>query len=449
MEQEKEDIKKAAPYIDEEKLSIFYTLLQKERLHSISVALILADMQLDATTIFAGLLHHTPSEDIEKIDKKVAALVRECQKVEEITSLSTEQERVEYMRRMLLFVCEDIRVIFIKLADILERLKSADTFSSKELATQALLIYAPLAERLGMGKMCVSLQDMAFATLYPELYKELSEKIKKEVHNKKEQREKIILRIKEACKDAGISVRIDSREKSIWSVYQKMLKEEKRLEHIYDLFAVRVITKDIESCYLVLSIVHNLFKPLEGRLKNYIEAPKENMYQALHTTVKGEDMVFEVQIKTEWMHRIAEYGIAAHWRYKEGGRVDDEFHRIISALRTQIEELLSKKDASILNQTKELILTDYIYVFTPKGHIKRLPKGSTPVDFAYAVHTEIGDRCCGAKVNGKLVPLHHTLKTADVVEIITGARNKPSRDWLRFVKTKKARDSIQRHYISL
>jgi GTP pyrophosphokinase len=404
-------------------------------------------MQLDQATIFAGLLHHERVQKLEGVDAEIAGLVKEVQKIEEIASWSSEKERVEYMRRMLLFACEDIRVIFIKLADILDRLRSSDTSSAKDVANQALLIYAPLAQRLGMGKMCAILQDLAFASLYPQLYKELASKIKNEVCSKRVQIEQIIEKIKEECKHRRISARVEGREKSIYSVYQKMLKEEKRLENIYDLFAVRVITKDVEGCYIVLSLVHNLFQPLEGRLKNYIEAPKQNMYQAIHTTVKEDGLVFEVQIKTEWMHRIAEYGLAAHWRYKEGKRVEEDFHRTISALRHHIEELVVTKDAAqFLDQTKEFLSSEHIYVFTPKGHIKKLPQGSTCVDFAYAVHTQIGDRCCGAKVNGKLVSLHHVLKTADIVEILTGARTKPSRDWLRFVKTKKARECIQRHY---
>ena len=424
--------------------------------HPAEVAFILAELKMDIPTIVAGLLHDTVEdtdttiEEIEKeFGKEVAFIVKGVTKLEDYSFQSKEEKDAEAFRNLLISLAEDIRVLIVKLADRLHNMRTMDSMSRESQirnARETLTIYAPLANRLGMYRLKNELEDLSLKYLDPDAYKE----IKKRVNDKKKKLlpyfEDVIKTVKEELEKNGISCDIQWRFKHIYGIYRKMIIKNIPFEEVYDVAGIRIITDTVGNCYQVLGIVHSLWKPVPGRFKDYIATPKPNMYQSLHTTVVGPRGQFiEFQIRTWEMHQVAEMGIAAHWKYKEGGGAltETEKERFIW-LRNLLEWVKEEKNPhDFLDSVRKDLYSEEVYVFTPKGDLKTLPVGSTPVDFAYAIHTSIGHRCKAAKVNGKLVPLNYTLESGDRVEIITGNEEKPSRDWLEFVKTSKAKNAIK------
>jgi GTP pyrophosphokinase len=430
--------------------------------HPWNVALIVADMGLDDPSIAAALLHDVV-EDTEvematitqEFGKEVARLVEGVTKLRRLQFHTLRQEQVENLRKVLVAMAQDVRVILIKLADRLHNLRTLDPLPEekrKATALETLQIYAPIAHRLGIWRIKWELEDLAFKHLDPVAYRELARKVEKKRSERVHLIEKAIQQLQRAFTETGLEATVQGRPKHLWSIYQKMQREGVDIDRIYDLIALRVIVNTEAECYLALGVVHKLWAPLPGMFTDYIAKPKPNGYQSLHTKVVGPDgEIMEVQIRTWEMHRNAEYGIAAHWRYKEVGdepqRKPDALDQALAWLRELMEMNRDIRDASEF--TRSVIgdlFRDQVFVFTPKGDVIDLPKGSTPIDFAYRIHTEIGHRCIGAKVNGKLVPLDYQLQTGDVVEIITSKHLKgPSPDWLRFVKTSLARNRIKRY----
>ncbi len=430
--------------------------------HPWNVALIVADMGLDDPSIAAALLHDVV-EDTEvematitqEFGEEVARLVEGVTKLRRLQFHTLRQEQVENLRKVLVAMAQDVRVILIKLADRLHNLRTLDPLPEekrKATALETLQIYAPIAHRLGIWRIKWELEDLAFKHLDPVAYRELARKVEKKRSERVHLIEKAIQQLQRALAEAGLEATVQGRPKHLWSIYQKMQREGVDIDRIYDLIALRVIVNTEAECYLALGVIHKLWAPLPGMFTDYIAKPKPNGYQSLHTKVVGPDgEIMEVQIRTWEMHRNAEYGIAAHWRYKEIGdepqRKPDALDQALAWLRELMEMNRDIRDASEF--TRSVIgdlFRDQVFVFTPKGDVIDLPKGSTPIDFAYRIHTEIGHRCIGAKVNGKLVPLDYQLQTGDVVEIITSKHPKgPSPDWLRFVKTSLARNRIKRY----
>ncbi|AZR73091.1 (p)ppGpp synthetase [Anoxybacter fermentans] len=428
--------------------------------HPVEVAEILAELELDVITIAAALLHDVVEDTditIEQIEeefgKEIALLVNGVTKLSQIAFKSREEHQAENLRKMFLAMAKDIRVILIKLADRLHNMRTLNYTApekQKRKAEETLEIYAPLAHRLGMFKIKWELEDLSFRYLEPKKYYDLARKVATTRKEREKNIERAIRTIKEKIEsETNIKVEIYGRPKHLYSIYQKMLRQKKEFSEIYDLTAIRIIVNTVRECYEVLGIVHELWKPIPGRFKDYIAMPKSNMYQSLHTTVigpKGDPL--EIQIRTWDMHRIAEYGIAAHWRYKEGKKDIEEFDRKLSWLRQLLEWQKDLQDASeFMENLKIDLFEDEVFVFTPKGDVVSLPCHATPVDFAFFIHTEIGMSCVGAKVNGKIVPLEYKLENGDIVEIITSKNSTgPSRDWLKFVKTSKARSKIKRWF---
>ncbi len=424
--------------------------------HCLEVAKVLCDLRMDYFTIAGGLLHDVVEdtgvsigEVEEKFGKEIAVLVDGVTKISELKFDSLEARQAENFRKMLLSMVRDIRVILIKFADRLHNMRTIEYLPEKKrlrIAIETRDVYAPLAHRLGIAKIRWELEDLALKTLAPKAYWELVEKIA----SKREEREAYIRRItmpvRKELKQAGIVAKITGRPKHFYSIYQKMLRQEKPFEEVYDLQAVRIVTKRVEECYFALGIVHSLFTPIQERFKDYIATPKTNMYQSLHTTVIGPGgKMVEIQIRTEDMHRTAEEGIAAHWRYKEGKQKEDELDKHLVWLRQMLDWQHDTNDPQEFMENLRIeLFQDEVFVFTPKGDLIKLPVGSTPVDFAFAVHTKIGMHCLGAKINGRIVPLNHKLKSGDSIEIITGANQKPNPDWIKFVRTSKARSKIKK-----
>jgi len=432
--------------------------------HCLNVALILADFRMDSITIAAGLLHDVVEdtgytlEDLTEIfGKQIAELVDGVTKIGEISdrkSMSYERRQAETFRKMLLSMANDVRVIMIKFADRLHNMRTLNHVPVRNrlrIALETRDVYAPLAHRFGMNQLKSELEDLAFKYIDNKSYMDLVMRLRQ----KKEERESYIQRIIEPIKKElalhNIEAEVQGRPKHLYSIYKKMRLRDKPLEEIYDLFAIRIIVNRIEECYYVLGIVHNLFTPVYERFKDYISIPKFNNYQSLHTTVVDkEGHMVEIQIRTWNMHRIAEMGIAAHWRYKEGFSDKDknEVDSQLSWVRQLLEQYSEseKLDAQdFLESLKINLYQDEVFVFTPRGDVIRLPVGATPVDFAFAVHTNIGMHCIGAKVNGRIVPLKYQLKSGDQVEIITSSNQSPHQDWLTFVKTSKARHHIRKY----
>lgn len=423
--------------------------------HPIEVAEILADLKLDVPSIAVGLLHDTvedtrcTKEEIERwFGKKIADLVEGVTKIGKIEFKTHEEKQAENFRKMILSMAADIRVILIKLADRLHNMRTLGHLpesKQKRIAQETMDIYAPLANRLGIGWVRSELEDLCFRYLKPDIFQNLTKKIAK----RSEEREKYINNVKSIVQkniqEYGFKGEVVGRNKHIYSIYQKMERQGITFEEVYDLTAIRIITDTKISCYAILGMIHSLWRPVPGRFKDYIGVPKSNFYQSLHTTAIGPNGEHvEFQIRTEEMHKVAEEGIAAHWRYKERGQIDEKDNKIFGWLRQLMEwqkELADNRQ--FMDSIKMDLFQDVVYIFTPKGDVRELIKGSTPVDFAYSIHTEVGNRCVGAKVNGKLVPLKHQLNSGDVVEIITSPTHVPSRDWLKFVKTAKAKARVK------
>jgi guanosine-3',5'-bis(diphosphate) 3'-pyrophosphohydrolase len=428
--------------------------------HPLEVAAILADLQLDAETIAAALLHDTvedtalTAEAVEReFGPEVARLVEGVTKLGRISLRSDQQQQAENIRKMMVAMAEDLRVVLIKLADRLHNMRTLDPLPEvkrRKISRETLDIYAPLAHRLGIGQIKWELEDLAFRNLEPEAYDDVAKRIARKRH----ERETLVSDLREILarelEGLGIQADITGRPKHIFSVWQKMTRENKDFTEIYDLSAIRVQVDTVRDCYGVLGVVHSLWKPVPGRFKDYIAMPKSNGYQSLHTTVithTGEPI--EIQIRTHEMHRVAEFGVAAHWTYKEGGKVAS-FDKKLSWLRSLLEWQTEVGDAeSFVDTVKVDLFQDEVYVFTPKGDVLNLPADSTPVDFAYRIHTEVGHRCMGAKVNGRMVPLDYELKNGEIVEILTSkGPHGPSRDWLNFVKSASAKERIRKWFKS-
>lgn len=428
--------------------------------HPLGVAKILADLQIDATTISASLLHDVVEdtkvtlEDIEKqFSKEIAMLVDGVTKLNRMEYKSKEEQQLENYRKMFLAMAKDIRVVLIKLADRMHNMRTLKYMSAhkqREIAQETLEIFAPLAHRLGIFSIKWELEDLAFRFLEPDQYYQLVEKVKQKRQEREAMVSESIRTLSERLKTVGIRADIQGRPKHFYSIFKKMQKDKKDLSEIYDLSAVRVLVDTIKDCYGALGIVHTLWKPLPGRFKDYIAMPKSNMYQSLHTTVIGmEGQPLEIQIRTIEMHRTSEYGIAAHWRYKEGTKgADRDFDQKLSWLRQLLEWQQELRDPREFMEALKLdVFADEVFVFTPKGDVVDLPAGSVPIDFAYRIHTDVGHRCVGARVNAKIVPLEHKLTNGDIVEIITTKQsNGPSRDWLNIVGSSETRNKIRQWF---
>ena len=429
-------------------------------IHPCAVVNILVDLGFDdVSTLVAAFLHDvledTPvtSDELEqKFGKEVLELVEGVTKLDKIKFVSAEDEQAENLRKMFFAMAKDYRVIIIKLADRLHNMRTLDALKPEKqikIATQSLKIYAPLAGRLGLSFVKCELEDLSMRYLYPDDYYELVEFIKTKSKERQQFIEKICDELKAKLQELGIEGEVNGRQKHLYGIYKKMLKQGKNIEQIYDISAVRVIVNEVQDCYTVLGAIHTMWMPLPGRFKDYIAMPKPNGYQSLHTTVITKfKETFEIQIRTYEMHRIAEYGIAAHWKYKEGKtgatKIDDQINWLREVMDTQRE---SSDSHEFLENIEGNVFTDEVYVFTPKGKVLNLPVGSTTVDFAYAIHSAVGNKCIGAKVNGKIVPLNTVLNTGDIVEILTTNSGKgPSRDWIKFVKTASARTKIRQYF---
>ncbi len=424
--------------------------------HSVAVATILAEQQMDTTTIAAALLHDVVEDSNVTLDllrrdfgNEVADLVDGLTKIKALNFRSTAEEQAENYRKLLMSVARDARVIIIKLADRLHNMRTLDPLppdKRKRIALETRELYAPLAHRFGMAGVKAELEDLAFKYLEPDDSKQLA----KQVKARRVERDRTIERMRAPLSDelrrAGIvGWEIVGRPKNLWSIFKKMKKRGKPFEEIYDLLAVRVLVNNITDCYHVLGIIHHTWTPLQERIKDYIASPKSNGYQSLHTTVFGPGgQLYEIQIRTRDMHRTAEYGIAAHWLYKENGKGADELDHHLSWFRQLIElQQDAHSPEEFLEFLKIDLYQDEIFVFTPRGDVKRLPKSATPIDFAFMVHTEVGQHCNGARVNGRIAPLHRPLRNGDTIEVLTSPQAKPSRDWLAHVQTGRARQKIR------
>ncbi len=425
-------------------------------IHPVEVAKILASLGMDEQTIIAGLLHdvvedteYTEEQLKEDFGEEVTLLVDGVTKLGNLVFETKEDAQAENLRKMFLAMSKDIRVLIIKLADRLHNMRTINYMSPAKIAEKSketLEIYAPLANRLGMFAIKFELEDIALKQLHPDFYKELS----RQINQRKEQREeyinKIIQELSKALDTLNIHYEVKGRSKHFYSIYRKMRDKHKQLDEIFDLTAVRVLVDTVKDCYAVLGIVHTMWRPIPGRFKDYIAMPKSNMYQSLHTTVFGKDnMPFEIQIRTYEMHQIAEYGIAAHWKYKEGIKDDRNEEEKLSWLRQTLEWNKDMDNPKQFMATLKMdLFSNQVYVFTPAGKVIELPAGSTPIDFAYKIHSDVGNKCIGAKINGKMVPIDHVLENGNIVEIITSPNSKgPSIDWLKIAKSSHARNKIR------
>ncbi len=427
--------------------------------HPLEVAHILADMKLDVTTLCAALLHDVvedtriPLKQIEEqFGNDTARLVEGVTKISRLDLLAPEARQAENVRKMLLAMVNDVRVVVVKLADRLHNMRTLRFLppeKQERIARETLELYAPIAHRLGMGLIRGELEDLAFSYLEPAAYLELQ----KRVETKSKTLEKFLHEVQDTIRkkqvENSIPAEVEGRIKRLYSIHQKSQRQQRTLDQIYDLLAVRVITDTVRNCYGALGVIHQIWRPVPGRFKDYIAMPRPNLYQSLHTTVIHAGQPFEVQIRTQEMHRIAEQGVAAHWKYKDGKEVSDADDQRIVWMRQLIEWVKEMQEPSdFLSTLKVDLYPEEVYTFTPKGRVLALPRGATPLDFAYAIHTEVGHQCVGAKVNGQIVPLRHRLANGDVGEILTQKGHAPSRDWLSYVRTSRARSKI-RHWINL
>jgi len=427
--------------------------------HPLEVALVLAEMKMDPVAISAGLLHDSVEDtsvtivDIRKeFGEQVAHIVEGVTKISKIDFATREEQQAENLRKMMLAMVDDISVVLIKLADRLHNMRTLEHLQpdrQHKIAEETLEIYAPIAHRLGMGKIRGELEDLGFRFLDPLGY----EQVEKSVNARRKQGEAFLAKmeqiITDKLKEAGIQARVESRIKRLFSIHKKLQRQRIAVEQVYDLCAMRVITRSLQDCYAVLGIIHNLWRPVPGRIKDFIAMPRPNFYQSLHTSVITEDGTpFEIQIRTEEMHKMAEEGIAAHWKYKDGP-VSAQDEQRLAWLRQVVEWQRDVSDPNeFLSTLKVDLYPEEVYTFTPKGKVVVLPRDATPVDFAYSVHTEVGHTCIGAKVNGRMVPLRHKLHSGDIVEILTQPGHKPSRDWLGLVKSSRSRNKIK-HWLNV
>jgi len=427
--------------------------------HPLGVALVLAEMKMDPVAVAAGLLHDSVEDtsvtivDIRKeFGEQVAHIVEGVTKISQIDFASREEQQAENLRKMMLAMVDDIRVVLIKLADRLHNMRTLEHLPAErqqKIAKETLEIYGPIAHRLGMGKIRGELEDLGFRYTDPITY----EQVREAVEARRKQGEKFLvgveLVLRDKLKEAGITARVESRIKRLFSIHRKLVRQKISVEQVYDLYAMRVVTQSLQDCYAVLGIVHNVWRPVPGRIKDFIAMPRPNFYQSLHTSVITEDGTpFEIQIRTEEMHHMAEEGIAAHWKYKDGP-VSAQDEQRLAWLRQVVEWQRDVSDPTeFLSTLKIDLYPEEVYTFTPKGKVVVLPRESTPIDFAYTIHTEVGHTCVGAKVNGRMVPLRHKLHSGDIVEILTQPGHKPSRDWLGIVKSSRARNKIK-HWLNL
>src|SRR5437763_10347543 len=427
--------------------------------HPLEVANLLAEMKMDAVTVSLGLLHDVLEDTLttlEKIEARfgpdVAHIVDGVTKISQIPFTSKEEKQAENFRKMLLAMTDDIRVIMVKFADRLHNMRTLAYLTAdrrEAIARETMDIYAPLANRLGMGRIRGELEDLAFSYLDPKAYQELKDIVERNRRKHEAFLAEVTKLVEDKMKEHDIPCFTESRIKRLYSIYLKLKKQRITVDQVYDLLALRIITDSVKSCYAALGVIHNTWRPVPGRIKDFIAMPRPNMYQSLHTSVIAGGQPFEVQIRTAEMHRIAEEGIAAHWKYKDGKLIaDDREDQNISWLRHLVEWQQEMKDpADFLSTLKIDLYPEEVYAFTPKGKVITLPRDATAVDFAYAIHTEVGHTCVGSKINGRMTPLRSKLRNGDIVEIITQPGHKPSRDWLSFVKTSRARNKI-RHWLT-
>ncbi|MGO9087309.1 MAG: RelA/SpoT family protein [Candidatus Sulfotelmatobacter sp.] len=428
-------------------------------IHPLEVALVLAEMKMDPIAISAGLLHDSIEDtsvtivDIRKeFGEQVAHIVEGVTKISKIDFATREEQQAENLRKMMLAMVDDIRVVLIKLADRLHNMRTLEHLPpdrQHKIAEETLEIYAPIAHRLGMGKIRGELEDLGFRFLDPVGY----EQVEKSVNARRKQGEAFLAKMQQTItnklKEAGIQARVESRIKRLFSIHRKLQRQHISVDQVYDLCAMRVITRSLQDCYAVLGIIHNLWRPVPGRIKDFIAMPRPNFYQSLHTSVITEDGTpFEIQIRTEDMHKMAEEGIAAHWKYKDGP-VSAQDEQRLAWLRQVVEWQQDVSDPNeFLSTLKVDLYPEEVYTFTPKGKVVVLPRDATPVDFAYTIHTEVGHTCVGAKVNGRMVPLRYKLHSGDIVEILTQPGHKPSRDWLGLVRSSRSRNKIK-HWLNV
>jgi GTP pyrophosphokinase len=427
--------------------------------HPLEVALVLAEMKMDPIAVAAGLLHDSVEDtsvtvaDIrQEFGEQVAHIVEGVTKISKIDFATREEQQAENLRKMMLAMVDDIRVVLIKLADRLHNMRTLEHLPperQQKIAKETLEIYAPIAHRLGMGKIRGELEDLGFRYLDPIAY----EQVREGVESHRKAGEAFLARVegvvRDKLKEAGITAQVESRIKRLFSIHKKLVRQRINVDQVYDLYAMRIITRSVQDCYAVLGIIHNVWRPVPGRIKDFIAMPRPNFYQSLHTSVITEGGTpFEVQIRTEDMHKMAEEGIAAHWKYKDGP-VSAQDEQRLAWLRQVVEWQRDVSDPNeFLSTLKVDLYPEEVYTFTPKGKVVVLPRESTSVDFAYAIHTEVGHACVGAKVNGRMVPLRHRLHSGDIVEILTQPGHKPSRDWLAVVKSSRARNKIK-HWLNI
>jgi guanosine-3',5'-bis(diphosphate) 3'-pyrophosphohydrolase len=437
--------------------------------HPLEVANILAEMRLDEISVSTGLLHDVVEDTLVDLETlrtyfgdEITGLVDGLTKIAHISNLSKERQQAENVRKMVLAMITDVRVVLIKLADRLHNMRTMQFLKPEKrarISQETLDIYAPIAHRLGMGKMRGELEDLAFRNLYPEEYRRLSREVESRRSELEDSLEKITRTIREKLDENEVPyVEIQGRVKRLYSLWKKLKKRKLTIEEVYDLIAARIITTNQKkNCYLALSVIHDIWTPVPERFKDWIAIPRENLYQSLHTSVIGDGgQAFEVQIRTQEMHQIAEEGVAAHWKYKENKLGDPDGEENLDELRKTVEKLLlplvettetNDDSEDFIESLKLDLYPKDVYTFTPMGKVIQLPKGATPIDFAYAIHSEVGDTCTGAKINGRIVPLRTELQNGDIVEILTTPNSHPSRDWLNYVVTSRARNRI-RHWIA-